>query len=182
MSSASSSYLPKRSDERNVPRSEAANRSVWSGSGQFVMVYAINNLQYQSTYHLFKWLMDHSDIHKGQFAEDNQRMVIGLTQSAFYVNLYRAVIGPSGQLTGRWRPDVDLRRMLAGKLVWYITVKVASLFCAQHGKRALMPCENSKDAFTKSDQSICCITKTCLCNVDSLKPHFYIVKLGFIGV
>ena len=35
-------------------------------------------------------------------------------QSAFYVNLYRAVIGPSGYLTGRWRPDVDLRRMLAG--------------------------------------------------------------------
>ena len=36
------------------------------------------------------------------------------SQSAFYVNLYRAVIGPSGQLTGRWRPDIDLRRMLAG--------------------------------------------------------------------
>ena len=26
------------------------------------------------------------------------------------------------------------------------------------------------------------ITKTCLCNFDPLKPHFYIVKLGFIGV
>ena len=26
------------------------------------------------------------------------------------------------------------------------------------------------------------ITKTRLYNVDSLKPHFYIVKLGFIGV
>ena len=26
------------------------------------------------------------------------------------------------------------------------------------------------------------ITKTCLYNVDPLKPHFYIVKLGFIGV
>ena len=36
------------------------------------------------------------------------------SQSAFYVNLYRAVIGPSATLTGRWRPDVDLRRMLAG--------------------------------------------------------------------
>ena len=26
------------------------------------------------------------------------------------------------------------------------------------------------------------ITKTCLYNLDPLKPHFYIVKLGFIGV
>ena len=26
------------------------------------------------------------------------------------------------------------------------------------------------------------ITKTCLCNVDPLKPHFYIVKLGFTMV
>ena len=35
-------------------------------------------------------------------------------QLAFYVNLYRAVIGPSATLTGRWRPDIDLRRMLTG--------------------------------------------------------------------
>ena len=26
------------------------------------------------------------------------------------------------------------------------------------------------------------ITKTCLYNVDPLKPHFYIVKVGFTGV
>ena len=26
------------------------------------------------------------------------------------------------------------------------------------------------------------ITKTCLCNFDPLKPHFYIEKLGFTGV
>ena len=26
------------------------------------------------------------------------------------------------------------------------------------------------------------IMKTCLCNVDPLKPHFYIVKVGFTGV
>ena len=26
------------------------------------------------------------------------------------------------------------------------------------------------------------ITKTFLCNFDPLKPHFYTVKLGFIGV
>ena len=38
------------------------------------------------------------------------------TQLAFYVNLHRAVIGPSAILTGRWRPDIDLRRMLIGHL------------------------------------------------------------------
>ena len=27
-----------------------------------------------------------------------------------------------------------------------------------------------------------CIAKTCLYNFDPLKPHFYIVKLGFTGV
>ena len=37
------------------------------------------------------------------------------TQLAFYENLHRAVIGPSATLTGRWRPDIDLRRMLTGK-------------------------------------------------------------------
>ena len=36
------------------------------------------------------------------------------SQLAFYVNLHRTVIGPSATLTGRWRPDIDLRRMLTG--------------------------------------------------------------------
>ena len=27
-----------------------------------------------------------------------------------------------------------------------------------------------------------CITKTCLYNFDPIKPHFYMVKLGFTGV
>ena len=29
---------------------------------------------------------------------------------------------------------------------------------------------------------MCSITKTCLYNFDTLKPHFYIIKLGFVGV
>ena len=37
-----------------------------------------------------------------------------IPQLAFYVNLHRAVIGPSATLTGRWRPDIDLHRMLTG--------------------------------------------------------------------
>ena len=40
--------------------------------------------------------------------------IFNSTQLAFYVNLHRAVIGPSATLTGRWRPDIDLRRMLTG--------------------------------------------------------------------
>ena len=34
--------------------------------------------------------------------------------------------------------------------------------------------------FTSISQEL--ITKTCLYNLDPLKPHFYIVKLGFTGV
>ena len=51
-----------------------------------------------------------------------------VTQLAFYVNLHRAVIGPSATLTGRWRPDIDLRRMLTGKFLWTILLN-ASLDC-----------------------------------------------------
>ena len=46
------------------------------------------------------------------------------TQLAFYVNLHRAVIGPSATLTGRWRPDIDLRRMLTGYLVLTFTFTI----------------------------------------------------------
>ena len=35
---------------------------------------------------------------------------------------------------------------------------------------------------TASYKCVSLITKTCLCNFDPLKPHFYIVKLGFTGV
>ena len=36
------------------------------------------------------------------------------TQPAFFINLQRAVIGPSATLTGRKRPAIDLCRMLTG--------------------------------------------------------------------
>ena len=35
-------------------------------------------------------------------------------QLAFFINLQRAVIGPSATLTGRYRPAIDLYRMLTG--------------------------------------------------------------------
>ena len=47
-----------------------------------------------------------------------------ITQLAFYVNLHRAVIGPSATLTGRWRPDIDLRRMLTGYMAKNYTLRL----------------------------------------------------------
>ena len=59
----------------------------------------------------------------------------GITsQLAFYVNLHRAVIGPSVTLTGRWRPDIDLRRMLTGLfLVVEDIFRVAIISCLHCG-------------------------------------------------
>ena len=57
-----------------------------------------------SVYYLEKEIMDLDEI-------SNMKRH---SQQAFYVNLHRAVIGPSATLTGRWRPDIDLRRMLTG--------------------------------------------------------------------
>ena len=51
-----------------------------------------------------------------------------LSQLAFYVNLHRTVIGPSATLSGRWRPDIDLRRMLTGFTVITEKVVVQILF------------------------------------------------------
>ena len=42
-----------------------------------------------------------------------------------------------------------------------------------------------KQGLSDADLFISCsvnITKTCLYNIDPLKPHFYIIKLGFTGV
>ena len=47
----------------------------------------------------------------------SMKKIITISQLAFYVNLHRAVIGPSATLTGRWRPAIDLRRMLTGIFV-----------------------------------------------------------------
>ena len=42
--------------------------------------------------------------------------------------------------------------------------------------------KKKKKKRTRHMQDSFCITKTCLYNFDPLKPHFYIVKLGFAGV
>ena len=52
----------------------------------------------------------------------SQNLTCLSSQLAFYVNLHRAVIGPSATLTGRWRPDIDLRRMLTGLCFQYLHV------------------------------------------------------------
>ena len=57
-------------------------------------------------------------LHCSQHLQLLSLFVLLSAQLAFYVNLHRAVIGPSATLTGRWRPDIDLRRMLTGCLSW----------------------------------------------------------------
>ena len=52
--------------------------------------------------------------------------VYSTSQLAFYVNLHRAVIGPSATLTGRWRPDIDLHRMLTGLCICVLVITVWS--------------------------------------------------------
>ena len=61
---------------------------------------------------------------------NNTYIIVLASQLAFYVNLHRAVIGPSATLTGRWRPDIDLRRMLTG-LVLRMDPRLAKvLYCS----------------------------------------------------
>ena len=43
-------------------------------------------------------------------------------------------------------------------------------------------CEDSDLPLDSQAFMISSIMKTCLYNVDTLKPYFYIVKLGFTGV
>ena len=43
------------------------------------------------------------------------------------------------------------------------------------------PDETARSEPSYQDHTVC-ISKTCLYNFDPLKPHFYIVKLGFTGV
>ena len=45
-----------------------------------------------------------------------------------------------------------------------------------------MVAEDIKTYLCSTEGSKSNITKTCLYNFDPLKPHFYIVKLGFTGV
>ena len=54
------------------------------------------------------------------------------SQLAFYVNLHRAVIGPSATLTGRWRPDIDLRRMLTGFMYFAMLINIGLEYLLSH--------------------------------------------------
>ena len=51
------------------------------------------------------------------------------TQLASFINLQRAVIGPSATLTGRQRPAIDLSRMLTGNWAfWFVSSQWYLLF------------------------------------------------------
>ena len=66
----------------------------------------------------------------------------------------------------RWGPLPHL--WLTHKTLWYNKAKGSE---PEHKKTINMTTISSTT-----------ITKTCLCNFDPLKPHLYIVKLGFTGV
>ena len=67
------------------------------------------------------------------------------------------------------------------RLIWIFAgrkcPKVRFLTLQHNRKRSL--CNLHVDQFV---HSTACITKTYLYNFDPLKPHFYVVKLGFTGV
>ena len=64
-----------------------------------------------------------------------------------------------------WRLSFGIVKVLS----WWITLRKVAQWCVL--------CRRIKAAVSGD-----CITKTCLYNFDPLKPHFYIVKLGFTGV
>ena len=69
-------------------------------------------------------------------------------------------------------------------------VPCSFLFEPQHVKQSFRNMHPTKTqislhiraVWSETSLSACSITKTCLYNIDPLKPHFYIVKLGFTGV
>ena len=76
------------------------------------------------------------------------------TQLAFCVNLHRAVIGPSATLTGRWRPDIDLRRMLTGYFVaedWSQSTKPSDFSSVQYSQSmAAIPVKPSARRYSRA--------------------------------
>ena len=76
-------------------------------------------------------------------------------------------------------------------LTLFVLIFEESIFC-QCASKLLdewQNCRLMRPYSAASDQGLhgllrpfCPITKTCLYNIDPLKPHFYIVKLGFTGV
>ena len=60
---------------------------------------------------------------------------------------------------------------------WYIHCREPHMFCTNITTKTIYW---TRVSFPTQRYSF--ITKTCLYNVDPLKPHFYIIKLGFTGV
>ena len=86
---------------------------------------------------------------------------------------------------------------MKSSIVYYIvictiTLNILSLLSAYKNKYLCRPLDDrlSTERPAKTLVILCgwwgwseyFITKTCLYNFDSLKPHFYIVKLGFTGI
>ena len=68
------------------------------------------------------------------------------------------------------------------KIMKTICMKCQILFSAKNKKNNLSFPELAQRVVIvkgKINNVVYHITKTCLCNFDPLKPHFYVVKLGF---
>ena len=83
-------------------------------------------------------------------------------------------------------PDLDLHCLQRQGISGLSRTRVKTI--AQKRLRSACPCMQSDQNLhyphegTLDPQLSKDITKTCLYNFDPLKPHFYIVKLGFTGV
>ena len=85
------------------------------------------------------------------------------SQLAFYVNLHRAVIGPSATLTGRWRPDIDLRRMLTG----FVLIRQ----CLKHCDRIQYK-QNMEDTFSE----LACFYGSLIILSNRASPSFFSLR------
>ena len=81
-----------------------------------------------------------------------------------------------------WDPYFFFHEKGFGTPIFQISVRTLEWFSTTDQVLSIEP-KNKKmilaDYFVRS---FLVITKTCLCNIGPLKPHFYTVKLGFTGV
>ena len=107
------------------PDQTAPEGAVWSGSLLFVYVILSDALVFEFLGHLLYILQSF----KLNF--NNPASILRKSTSGHY----RAVIGPSATLTGRWRPDIDLRRMLTGK--WPMKAQIKLCECTGWSRLSL---------------------------------------------
>ena len=83
-------------------------------------------------------------------------------------------------------PAIDNDLDFSARILHFCNLNIQHLLPKMDEVRLLMANDNCPDIFgfceTFINQTILDIRKTCPCNEYPLKPHFYIVKLGYVGV